>query len=238
MPNRIIAQSYDVIVYICCLHPVVEVCQHACLCGTLGMQYYLRLRTYFPTSLACILQQSCETRPVSVAAAGITFLQCRFRSSVCSPQHSVAYLVSRLNKVRLSSGGLHLLQRILCIIVYLRIKLLIIQALPRFRRPLLCRVGPCVAIMEVEHQLEASILYALAECFHVFQILTGIRILIASGVVRWIDKEAHTHGIHIFLFEERQYIGNGVAVLIKPCRIGFFVCWQQRNVAANVFLSL
>lgn len=68
--------------------------------------------------------------------------------------------------------------------------------------------------------------------------VTGIRILIASGVVRWIDKEAHTHGIHALRIAERQDIGNVFAVLIKPCRIGCLVGRQQRNVTAKKALGM
>ena len=64
MPNGIIAKSDDVVVNTVGLHAVVEVGEHVCLSGTLGVENNLGIRTNLTTSLSGILEQCGEVTPV------------------------------------------------------------------------------------------------------------------------------------------------------------------------------
>ena len=162
MISRIVAQSDDVVVDAVILHTVEEVRQHAGLRRTLAMQDNLGIRTLLATCLSGLFQQTKETVPVGCRRIGITTVCAVLsNSSLRSPQHTIADLVARLDEVGRSTSSLQLTETLLGIFIDLVCQRSIVQVLPGIRCPLLARVCPGVAIVEVKHESHASLLDAL-----------------------------------------------------------------------------
>ena len=136
------------------------------------MQDNLGVGTHLATGLASLFQQIEEARPVGSTAVGVaTVGVVAAYIGLGAPQHAVRYLVACLNHVRLGTSILQLLQTVLRVLIDLVGKVSIVQTFPAIGCPLLARIGPCVAIMEVEQEFQSCILDALAKCLDVGQVL-------------------------------------------------------------------
>ena len=82
---------------------------------------------------------------------------------------------------------------------------------PAAGRAVFARVGPRVAVVEVEQKRQPGILDSLAECLDVFQVLANAFFLMLGTGLRRIDKQADTHGIPSLLLEVLNHVAGNVA---------------------------
>ena len=114
----------------------------------LGMEDDARLGALLSADLRGAPQQTGKALPVGLWRIGIASLGVALR--LRSPQHAVADLVARLDEVGRGPLGLQAAQHPARILRQRVGQRLVVEALPCPWRPLLGRVGPGVAIVEVE----------------------------------------------------------------------------------------
>lgn len=238
----IVAQADYVVRNVQLLHLVVEILQHVNLSHTLGVQDDLGLGTHLMTRLDSLLQQIAEPCPVGIAAhQGLP----RAGGAGRSPQHAVTDLIAGLDERRNHAVILQLRQYILGIVIDPLIQLFVGQVLPVHWRPLLGRVGPCVAVMEVQHQVHAAVHDTLAQRLDILQVLAGVRVISGIGIcivlmqfliLRRIDEQAHAHGVHPLLVEPGNQVGDRFAGWSHVLCSSLLIFGQQGYVATHVTL--
>ena len=97
-------------------------------------------------------------------------------------------------------------------------------------------VGPTVGVMEIDHQLHACILDALAQFLDIVEILHDTRLAVPA--LLGIDKEAHADSIPSARFLDiGNDIADGLAIPIVVWSIILLVAGQQRDVATHKVLG-
>lgn len=127
----------------------------------LGMEDHARLGALLSADLRGAPQQTGKALPAGRGRIGIASVGVALRRR--SPQHTVADLVAWLDEVGRGPLGLQAAQHPARILRQRIGQSLIIEALPCPWRPLLGRVGPGVAIVEVEQETQARLLDALGQ---------------------------------------------------------------------------
>jgi hypothetical protein len=77
---------------------------------------------------------------------------------------------------------------------------------------MLSGIGPSVAIVEVKHEPQSSLLDTSTKCSHIVEILTDALALMCCGSLGGIDKEANTHAVPTLLLEETEHVTNRLSV--------------------------
>ena len=109
-----------------------------------------------------------------------------------------------------------------------RFKLRVIHLLPGFRFELFARVGPEIAVVEIEQEFYALGLHALRQRQRVFQIVTAAPVGISVGILR-IHPQTQAHIVHAVGFQN----GNRIlllAILVIKCCAMLFRLEQRRDV--------
>lgn len=94
-------------------------------------------------------------------------------------------------------------------------------------------IGPRIAIMEVEQEVETCLLDTTSQALDIGQILHDLRtaaitdVLLTTG---WVDKEAHTHGIETLRLQEGKDVGNSRTVSLLILGTLQLVGRQHRDV--------
>ena len=96
-------------------------------------------------------------------------------------------------------------------------------------RPLLGRIGPGVAVVEVEHQQQSCILDAFAQCFHIVDVLAYALVV----VIGRIDKQSNADGIPTLFFYIGQQVVNLCACIGIVCCFLLLILSEHRHVAAH-----
>ena len=166
MVMRIVGDADDVVVDAVGLCRVVEF-RHVVGSAHLGLQHDFRIRAHHAAGLGGRLQVFGEVGPCAravVAAVGIAVAG--------GPEHAVGNLVARLDEVGLGTGLLQLVQARQGIVEERVGQLGGVGDLAPLRgSAVLPGVGPRVAVVEVEHELEARLLDARAESLDIGQVL-------------------------------------------------------------------
>ena len=79
---------------------------------------------------------------------------------------------------------------------------------------MLSRVGPGVAVVNIEQQIETGSLNPLSQRYDIGQVLTYAFALIFGVGLGRVHKKANAHGVHPFCLQEIKHIGDSCAVLI------------------------
>ena len=173
----IVAQSHDVVVDRG--YGLVVAVEQRDVAHELGVDDNLGLGTHLTAGLAGMVQQVDKAGDAG-GIAHVQFLQLATGRAHRAPQHAVRNLVARLDVVGRGTGGNHGLEALTGVLIQLVGQLFLAQTLPRVGRVLLDRVGPAVAVVEVEHQLEACGLDAGTQCHHIVQVLAHALALVVG----------------------------------------------------------
>ena len=184
------------------------------------MKYDFCIFAYFSACLAGLFQQGNKTLPIGilglrVATIGVIATNCGFGA----PQHTIRNLITCLDKVGSSACGYHLLQTVLGVPVDGILQLFVSHVFPCIRCPLLARIGPGIAVVEVKYQSHACVLDAFAKCLHIIQVLAHSLVVILCRVY----KQTYAHGVQAFLLKECQYIRNRLACFVFVHHVSRFV---------------
>ena len=115
------------------------------------------------------------------------------------PKHAIADLIAQLDKIGLRTIVRQRVQHLLGVVLHFGSQSLSRSSpvvSPTGRNPLFGNVSPCVAVEDVEQEVHAGILDALAKFFDVFKVLTGCQkvvvdlIVVGSGVYQQTDADA------------------------------------------------
>ena len=131
-----------------------------------------------------------------------------------SPQHAITDLITRLDIVRRGSGFLQGTQAVTGVFIDLLSQRLVIQGSPGSGCVLLERVGPAVAIVEIEHELHASRLDARSEHLDSIKVLDDTLSLVGCRSVLGVDKQAHTCRIPTLLLGPRDDVIYDLAIAV------------------------
>ena len=101
-----------------------------------------------------------------------------------------------------------------------RFKLRVVHLLPGFRLELFARIGPEIAVVEIEQQLQALRLHALRQRNRVFQGVTATAIGLAARIL-WINPQAQAYIVHAVGLQDRNRILL-LAVLVIEFRAVLF----------------
>ena len=114
---------------------------------------------------------------------------------------------------------------------------LVVEALPCPWRPLLGRIGPGVAIVEVEQETQARLLDALGQGHDIVQVLAHALPLVLCRGMGGLDEEAKAHGVHALAGEEGQGAVDGrTRLVVVFCPLGL-VGGKQGNIAPDIALG-
>ena len=225
--GRVVAEPYDVVVDTSGLGLAVEVGGVVHL-AQLGVDDDLGLRAHLAHGAAACLEIACQVVPrpaVDALARGPAVPR--------GPQHAIGDLVAHLHIVGSGAGSRQGLQRGHGVGIY-RVGNLCgrADAAPAAGHGLLARVGPGVAVVEVEHQLHAGFLDAPPQCFNIGQVLHHALLPVGCRGLRRVDKEAHAHGVPACALVVGYHVAHqpGAAVVLGP---GCLVAGQHRDVAAH-----
>ncbi len=239
VPERIVGETYHIIIQ--GSHPRVETFQHLRLAGTLRVDDDLRLRADLPASLHGLTEQIDKTAPVGVRRIAVAAVGFGRTVDVGAPEHSVRNLIARLDEV--GSGALRhkTLQTSLSVIVYFSGELRLAQRRPLLRDPLVRRIRPSVAVMEVQKQRETLRLDALAETNDIVKILADLCVGLSVRILlRRIHEKTHALRIpaHGLAAQIAQHIRNLLAVRIQEIDPGILIALQDGNIPAHIHSSL
>ena len=99
--------------------------------------------------------------------------------------------------------------------------------------------------MNVEHELQSGVFDTLAQALHPVDILADIvvrhpgvgAVALIRRLLRRIDEETHAHGVHTFVLEIRDDVGDALsAVRVIGCP-RFLIFRQHGDVATDIFLG-
>ena len=232
---RIVRCAYDIIVDFILLDAFEEgYVKRRVIGALLRVDDDLRVGTDLTTSSAGILQRLCEGVPVVILVSS----PCTVGFHLAAiPKHTEADLIACLDEVR-SRASVHQ-----CLQTHFRVGIDVFECRGVYHHELLWqlllpRISPSVAVVEVEHELQACVLDALAEFLHVFQILAhALPFCLVSGQTG-IHEESHAHGVQPLFLQEAQHVADFLAILVHVVCTMFFVGRQQGDVATHVFLCL
>ena len=194
-----------------------------------------RLGALLSANLRGAPQQTGKALPVGLWRIGIASLGVALRRR--SPQHAVADLVARLDEVGRGPLGLQAAQHPARILRQRVGQSLVVEALPCPWRPLLGRVGPGIAIVEVEQETQARLLDALCQGHDIVQVLAHALPLVLCRGMGGLDEEAKAHGVHALAGEEGQGVVDGrTRLVVVFCPLGL-VGGKQGDIAPDIALG-
>ena len=215
---RIITQADDIIVHSLVPHLVIEVEQDVDLGHALGVQDNLGARALLAAGPSGSLKQIGKSLPVGLITA-VALLELGSRSPHRPPEHTITDLVTRLDIVGRRPNLVEGLKTVARVLIDAFCQRGIVECGPIGRRVLLDRVGPTVAIVEVEHELQASLLDAASQHLDGVQILYHPLALLGRGGIGGIDKQTHTRGIPALLLDPCDDVIDALSIEIIVVRI-------------------
>ena len=99
---------------------------------------------------------------------------------------------------------------------------------------MLAGVGPGVTVVDVEQEVEARGLDALAQCHDVGQVLAHPLALVLGTSQRGVDEKANAHGVQPLVFEIGQHIRDATAILIIVNGAMLLIFCQQGYITADI----
>ena len=173
--------------------------------------------------LAACLEQTGEDVPV-VATHRV--------NAPHGPVHAEGNLVTHLNRSGNHASGLESHQAMTGIAVDAVGQHFAVKSFPTFGRELLGRVGPRVAIVEIQHHLKATRLDGLAQVDDIVQILAHTLVMVPSGSILRVHKQAHTHHVPPLLTEQVIRIHRHTARILINHPMAGIGC-HHRDVATQ-----
>ena len=98
---------------------------------------------------------------------------------------------------------------------------------------MLSRVGPGIAVVDVEQKFKAFCLDALPESHDIGQVLANALALILGIGLGRINEQAHAHGIQALALEITEHVGNSCTILVIIDGAMFLILSKKRNVTAH-----
>ena len=152
MVVRVIAQAYDVVVEPGRIHVIIKGGEIRRLGHALGVKHDAGLRAYLAARPDGRGKKGGEAFFGCLGAANGIITLPRAFIITRPPQHAVAYLVAGLYEVGGCPGRNHLLKHVARVIIETLVEGVAAEPTPCVGGELLGRVGPGVAVMEIEQQ--------------------------------------------------------------------------------------